>query len=176
MLRLSVTRSKQYWLGVLGVVMATCVQAASPELIEDPGKFSNPEAWSTLLRAGEGKQANGDFRSAAPMRVPVNVKINFKLNSAQIASEWQPPLKELATLLEKNQKMALMVEGHTDARGLPEYNEKLSAKRAEAVKEFLTMHAPSAKSRVTSVGRGSRSLLMSDPMDGRNRRVSFTVQ
>jgi outer membrane protein OmpA-like peptidoglycan-associated protein len=156
--------------------MASMIHAASPELIEDPGKFSNPDAWATLLHAGEQKAGNGEFRSAAPMRVPVNVKINFKLNSAQISSEWQPPLKELASLLEKNQKLLLMVEGHTDARGLPEYNEKLSAKRAEAVKDFLALHAPSAKSRITSVGRGSRSLLMSDPMDWRNRRVSFTVQ
>ncbi len=160
----------------LGLLLSAALQAGPQGLVEDPGAVASPEAWQQLL-GGTPKESNVGKRSVLPMNAGANVKINFKFNSATVTPEWEGPLRQLATLLDQNQKLALKIEGHTDGRGLPEYNDKLSEKRAVAVKDFLVKYAPSAKDRLTAAGKGSHALLVADnPMDPRNRRVSFTVQ
>ena len=62
-------------------------------------------------------------------------------------------LGRLATFLEQNAEMRLIIEGHTDSQGSEAYNEDLSRRRGQAVANELVSRGISS-SRFEVVGRG----------------------
>ena len=70
------------------------------------------------------------------------------------------------------------IAGHTDNIGTKDFNKKLSQRRADAVRSFLTSRGIDPR-RVTALGYGEEKPLSSndDEEDGRelNRRVEFKV-
>jgi outer membrane protein OmpA-like peptidoglycan-associated protein len=67
-----------------------------------------------------------------------------------------------------------MLAGHTDARGSDEYNQRLSERRALAVKDFLIAVDHIDPAKLAAVGFGERRLLdPDDPNSARNRRVEI---
>jgi len=69
----------------------------------------------------------------------------------------------------------LEVKGHTDIIGLPEYNQKLSMRRAHAVVDYF-LGRGIARSRITSAGFGNSKPIMDNELpEGRmiNRRVEI---
>ena len=86
-------------------------------------------------------------------------------------------LNKLLTFLQKNPKIKIRIQGHTDNRGNEEYNLRLSTSRAEAVFNFLKEKGISVD-RLTYVGFGeSHPIDTNDLEEGRdkNRRVEFMV-
>lgn len=72
----------------------------------------------------------------------------------------------------------IIVVGHTDRVASTEFNDALSLKRAEAMKQILTDAGIPAE-RITTAGRGERELLVptADGVDEpRNRRVEIRVR
>ena len=72
-----------------------------------------------------------------------------------------------------------VVEGHTDARGTDAYNQKLSERRANAVREVLVNQYGVDASRVNAVGYGESRPVADNASDtGRaiNRRVEAEVE
>ena len=72
-----------------------------------------------------------------------------------------------------------VVEGHTDSVGPDAYNQKLSERRANAVKQVLTQQYGVESSRVDSVGYGvTRSVADNATEEGRavNRCVEAQVE
>ena len=68
----------------------------------------------------------------------------------------------------------IVINGHTDAVGGVEYNQRLSEQRAEAARQYLTTQHGIAPNRLAAKGYGKSQLLLpSDPTNGVNRRVSF---
>ena len=68
----------------------------------------------------------------------------------------------------------IVINGHTDAVGSVEYNQRLSEQRAEAARQYLTTQHGIAPNRLAAKGYGKSQLLLpSDPTNGVNRRVSF---
>jgi outer membrane protein OmpA-like peptidoglycan-associated protein len=66
---------------------------------------------------------------------------------------------------------SFLIEGHTDAKGTQDYNQQLSGKRAEQVREFLAQQGVRT-SRLSALGKGSSELVNSnDPLAAENRRV-----
>lgn len=63
--------------------------------------------------------------------------INFEFDDANIASEYEEILEAHADYLVRNPSVNVVIEGHTDERGTPEYNIALGERRAEAVGEYL---------------------------------------
>ena len=63
--------------------------------------------------------------------------ILFDLNSATIKAESKPVLEEVLGLLQGEPSWKLTIEGHTDSTGSPDFNQKLSLQRADAVKAYL---------------------------------------
>ena len=88
-----------------------------------------------------------------------------------------PVLNEAAETLKAEGSIAVIVEGHTDSVGTDAYNQKLSHRRADAVRQYLVKHGIPAN-RVTTEGFGeSRPVASNDTADGRaqNRRVELRV-
>lgn len=103
----------------------------------------------------------------------VSLTIGFAFNSAQITPESASTLATLAQALKSDElgTLEFMVEGHTDGKGTPEYNLKLSQQRAAAVKAYL-VQAGVAPGRLQSQGKGDTELV--NPQDrfaSENRRV-----
>lgn len=66
------------------------------------------------------------------------------------------------------------IEGHTDAVGSAQYNDQLSQRRANSVKQYLVATHGIDPARLRAVGLGQRGLLPDlDPQAAENRRVQF---
>ncbi len=103
-------------------------------------------------------------------------EINFEFNSA-VLTDGFPSLLRLAELLNKNPEYKVKLDGHTDSIGSEKYNEKLSQRRAEAVKGFLEKYGARA-GQMEVVPRGKRNpRTENNTKEGRwiNRRVQLTV-
>ena len=69
------------------------------------------------------------------------------------ANEYVQELDEVVTVINHNPGLRFEIQGHTDNVGSAAYNQKLSEKRAGAVKSYLLKHGVS-KDRLTSKGFG----------------------
>jgi OOP family OmpA-OmpF porin len=116
-------------------------------------------------------------------REPVSEKVTldtdtyFDFDKAVLKEEGRGRLIELATRLSGMTVEVIVAVGHTDSTGTESYNQKLSERRAQAVKEFLLSQALPAD-RMYSQGKGESQPLASNAnRQGRaeNRRVEVEV-
>ena len=69
---------------------------------------------------------------------------------------------------------SFLIAGHTDAKGGVEFNQKLSERRADAVRSYLIAQFGIAAERLSAKGYGKSQLLdPANPEDGVNRRVQI---
>jgi outer membrane protein OmpA-like peptidoglycan-associated protein len=91
----------------------------------------------------------------------------------------QAKLTEVADALTKeDSESKIVVEGHTDSQGGASYNQDLSQRRAQSVRDYLVTRGM-ASDRVTSEGFGlTRPIADNGSAEGRanNRRVEIVVQ
>jgi outer membrane protein OmpA-like peptidoglycan-associated protein len=129
-------------------------------------------------------QANGAPASSAeelqsaPPRPSLSLNIQFDFDSARIRPESLVVLGNLAAALASPalQASPFLIEGHTDAKGAADYNRKLSAQRAQAVKDLLVAKGIAAR-RLESVGKGSSEPAnAAAPLAAENRRVKIVNQ
>ncbi len=106
--------------------------------------------------------------------------VHFEYDRAELAESSREFLKNLGEFLASHPGLweGLKIEGHTDTRGTPEYNQKLSDERAQAVLAVLAQAGVDSE-RMSASGVGLNSPLDRGPSDishARNRRVemSFT--
>ncbi|EKE69251.1 peptidoglycan-associated lipoprotein Pal [Gallaecimonas xiamenensis] len=63
--------------------------------------------------------------------------IYFEFDKYDIRPEFAEVLEAHAAYLRENQGVKVLIEGHADERGTPEYNIALGEKRAKAVKQYM---------------------------------------
>ena len=118
--------------------------------------------------------ASEETSRTTPSAKAIAVQLKFQSGSARIAKESVPYLETVADLLNQAPNLSLVIEGHTDASGSPEKNQKLSAERAQAVKVYLAEKLGIDVQRIQAVGKGSSEPLAGkDPRFPGNRRVQF---
>jgi outer membrane protein OmpA-like peptidoglycan-associated protein len=103
--------------------------------------------------------------------------VHFAFDSAQITPEGRMILDEQAETLMDNPGLQVEITGHTDAIGTEAYNQDLSERRAQSVKEYLVSKGVAA-GRLKTVGYGeSRPIASNDTAEGRaeNRRVELKI-
>jgi OmpA-OmpF porin, OOP family len=104
--------------------------------------------------------------------------IFFDFDKAILKPESFPELERVVKLMNDKPSMVIEVAGHTDNTGSVSYNQKLSERRANAVKKFFTSKGIDAN-RITTIGYGETRPIVSndDEKDGReiNRRVEFKI-
>ena len=101
----------------------------------------------------------------------------FDFDKAELKPEFMPLLDHVAKTVNNNQKMNLQIEGHTDSVGAAEYNQKLSERRANAIKKALVNTYKINPVRLKSIGFGETKPIISNATkEGRakNRRVELT--
>ena len=123
------------------------------------------------------KAATRGLRNLAPEKRQIDLVINFDFDSSRLQASSQPLLEKLAEALgtERLQALRFKVEGHTDAKGSASYNQQLSARRAQAVLEFLQAQGVAA-GRLAAEGKGFSELLdPAHPQASENRRVRIST-
>ncbi|MCO6184654.1 OmpA family protein [Rhizobium sp. L1K21] len=123
------------------------------------------------------KAESGQTASAEPLP-SIDMEILFDYNSANIRPDQYPKLLELARVLngDKFADFRFMFLGHTDAKGSQDYNMALSARRAQAVADFIRGEENFSERRVLVSGAGSSRLKdVSDPFGEQNRRVQLVL-
>jgi outer membrane protein OmpA-like peptidoglycan-associated protein len=92
---------------------------------------------------GSGSALAGKVEALAVKETPTEVRIElaadvlFDFDKAEIRSEAGAALKRAAAILRDKARGAVRVEGHTDAKGSDAYNQSLSVRRADAVRQWL---------------------------------------
>lgn len=138
----------------------------------------------------EGPQTAGGatrgFRPAAkPGEAPkpagpgkANLLITFLTNSTDLTAESKMALETLGRALQSDALagFSFRVEGHADARGDAERNQKLSQARAEAVAGYLVQNHGILPERLVAQGKGSSEPLNPNKVDApENRRVTIVT-
>jgi OOP family OmpA-OmpF porin len=103
--------------------------------------------------------------------------VYFDFDKATIKPEGKAVLDEAAALLNKHERVVVEVAGHTDSVGSDAYNQGLSERRANSVKDYLTAQGVTA-TRLTAKGYGeAQPVASNDTKEGRaeNRRVELIV-
>ena len=114
--------------------------------------------------------------AAAPQRAgAISMQIQFDFGSDHIGKASLQTMDNLTQALRSAdlQDKSFTVVGHTDGVGSADYNQRLSQRRASAVKAYLVRGGVDAK-RVKAHGKGSGELLdPAHPRAAENRRVEI---
>lgn len=133
------------------------------------------------LKAGE---IAGVFRSAKSTgAVPrIALRVEFDYDKATLTTQGQAQVQEVAKAIadESVREYAFQVSGHTDQRGTPEYNQRLSERRAQAVVTELARLQPGLGSRLHPEGKAATEPRIANAADEAqhavNRRVEFEAK
>lgn len=114
---------------------------------------------------------------AEAVRVELDVKFDF--DKDRVKEESYGDIKNLADFMNQYPQTTTTVEGHTDSIGSDAYNQGLSERRANAVRNVLVNQYGVDGSRVNAVGYGKTRPVADNATDaGRaiNRRVEAEVE
>ena len=140
------------------------------------------ERLSDALLNFEGKGLTVEQRNGK-VYVSMENKLLFKSGRWDIEPEGKKALKELATVLEVNPEIAILIEGHTDnvpfsPKGQLESNWDLSTKRATAVVNILLENDNILAENLTAAGRSEFvPIAPNSSAEGRaaNRRIEVVL-
>lgn len=71
------------------------------------------------------------------IHIELAADVLFDFDKAEILPKASDALKQAAAVIREKAKGVVRIEGHTDAKGSDAYNQKLSQRRANAVKDWL---------------------------------------
>jgi len=104
----------------------------------------------------------------------VNLLIEFDFDKSVIKPEFYQNVDAVGEFMQKYPTVAITVEGHTDSVGNNAYNQKLSQRRAQAVKKYIADKFGIDAKRIKAVGYGeTKPIDTNKTAEGRyhNRRV-----
>jgi len=171
-------------------------------LVTDSGDCVRSSSWSEddTIGACEGEEVAAAPAAPTPVAEPTPVappppppppaapaalaeevslvgRTMFQFDSDLLSTEGSNEMRQLAALLRSYEDVKQVeVVGHTDSKGPSEYNQALSERRAETVKEWFESVVPGFPVIATGAGE-SMPLASNDTSDGRrlNRRVEIKV-
>lgn len=157
--------------GALGAVLGGIIGGVAGNVIGNKMDKQAKDIKETLPGAQVERVGDG-------IKVTMNESIvNFAFDSSNLTSVAQANLDKLGKVLEDNPDTNINIYGHTDSKGADAYNLKLSQRRADAVKAYLSTKGI-ASSRMFTKGEGKGMPVASnDTEEGRakNRRVEFAI-
>jgi outer membrane protein OmpA-like peptidoglycan-associated protein len=117
------------------------------------------------------------------IRIELSSDVLFDFDKADLLPKALPELEKVATVLKAYPKASCTIEGHTDRKGSDPYNQKLSQRRADSVKNWLVTQGVSNP--MTTSGWGAQKPVAPNALpdgrdnpDGRqkNRRVEIVIK
>jgi len=109
----------------------------------------------------------------------MKLDILFATDKSEVTEAYMGEVERAAKFLKRYGNVNAVIEGHTDSTASDSYNQKLSERRAIAVKDMLVSRFGIAPSRLSAVGYGeSRPVASNATKEGKaeNRRVVAVMQ
>lgn len=104
--------------------------------------------------------------------------VNFDYDQSDVKPQYDAEIENFADFMKEYGNTNVVIEGHTDNRGADDYNQPLSERRANAVRDELVNEHDIEARRVSTVGYGeSRPVSTNDTEAGRadNRRIEAVI-
>lgn len=112
--------------------------------------------------------------AAAAAKPSIDIDINFDYRSAKISRSAASAVNTLGKALSSPdlKGTTFVLAGHTDGKGSLPYNQELSDKRVDTVRQYLVSHFKLSPTSLVAVGYGKTKLKNEgDPFGPENRRV-----
>jgi outer membrane protein OmpA-like peptidoglycan-associated protein len=187
---------------VLAIMLLSAVVASrgAAEPQQNPSQEQPSQGTGKVLDLGDGKVLDLVFRvedmggkvqslevkeSATEVRIELAADVLFDFDKADILPKAQATLKQAADIIREKAKGTVRLDGHTDAVGSEAHNQKLSERRAAAVKSWFIQKEGLGNVSFVTEGFGARKPVApnkkpdgSDDPDGRqkNRRVEIIIK
>jgi outer membrane protein OmpA-like peptidoglycan-associated protein/predicted nucleic acid-binding Zn-ribbon protein len=156
-------------------------EPSDPEPPAAPGPLAELTAGLAPDARPQAQRLLGDLNAKADGRalmITVPGASLFQTDSETIDEAAHATLAKLAELAKLYDDRSLLILGHTDALGEAAYNQYLSTRRAEVVRDFLVENFEIEEARLAIEGRGEEQPIASNATrDGRmaNRRVEVLL-
>ncbi len=151
--------------------------APAPKAAPAPAPAPAPQAAPAPAPARAAPAPAPAPAPAAASKVTYAADAFFDFDKAVLKPEGKAKLDDLASKVKAINLEVIIAVGHTDAVGSDAYNQKLSVRRAEAVKAYLVTKGIE-KNRVYTEGKGEKQPVADNKTtEGRakNRRVEIEV-
>jgi OOP family OmpA-OmpF porin len=117
--------------------------------------------------------------NGCPIPVVMKIKVNFDFDKSDIKAQYHQELADFAAFMKQYPGTPVEISGHTDSKGTDEYNQKLSQRRANSVREYLVKKLGMDAKLLTAIGYGeSKPVATNDTDEGRaeNRRIEAALK
>lgn len=101
------------------------------------------------------------YHKAVELLKPMNT-VPFEFNDHKLTAEGKSILDKNIEILSQNPDIKLTIEGHASAKGPIDYNQTLSEKRAQTVRDYLILNGKIPSERLTTVGYGKTRPLVKE--------------
>ncbi|HXG01785.1 MAG TPA: OmpA family protein, partial [Candidatus Binatia bacterium] len=101
-------------------------------------------------------QALAVRETATEIRIEMPADVLFDFDKAEIRPDAAKVLAQAAEVLRRHPNRTVVIEGHTDAKGSDEYNQRLSERRAQAVRAWLQQRGGLSGMALSTRGWGSK--------------------
>jgi outer membrane protein OmpA-like peptidoglycan-associated protein len=119
------------------------------------------------------------------VQIELNADVLFDFDKSDVLPKAEDTLHKAAAIIKQRSKGKVFIAGHTDSKGDDAYNQKLSEKRANSVRDWLRKNGGLGSTLFETKGYGAKQPIApnqkpdgSDDPEGRqkNRRVEITIK
>lgn len=145
---------------------------AAQEQAQQQEEARKAEEARVKVEAAKRKKATAEAVKKQLQALKNEQTVYFDFDRSSVKSEFFPVLNKHAEFLVKNPSQRVVIEGHCDSRGTPEYNIALGERRAKSVETFL-LNAGVSSSQISVVSYGEEKPAVSGATEyafAQNRR------
>lgn len=176
-------------LPILTMMACTSTEDSAAKAAVEETRIAQEQAEADL-KAQQVRDAMVETGTVEPVMTPAeemqqelmalenNQLVYFDFDRAAISSEYYNILDQHASFLVKNLGQSIVIEGHCDSRGTPEYNIALGESRAKSVQTYL-LNAGVSSSQMSVVSYGEEKPVnnnMAEAAFAENRRGVLVYQ
>ena len=112
-------------------------------------------------------------------KITINLNVEFDYDKYDVKDKYRDEIKKVADFMKEFPKTTAVIAGNTDSKGSNDYNQKLSERRANSVRQYIIKNFDIKASRLTAMGYGeTKPVDTNDTDEGRqrNRRVDAVLE
>jgi peptidoglycan-associated lipoprotein len=140
------------------------------------GSGGSGSGMSRASRSGGGASERPPVKEFHPATEMIDVHFDF--DRYDLRAQDKPALESNAAWLRSNKNYLVLIEGHSDERGTPEYNVALGERRAKTAQNYLVSHGIDSR-RISIISYGEHRQQCTDSAEdcwAKNRRAHFRIK